>query len=52
MNERPIRVCIVEDDKPTRNGLVKLLRYAPDIVCLGALRTPHVKFHHFNRASY
>lgn len=34
MNERPIRVCLVEDDKPTRDGLVKLLRHAPDIVCL------------------
>ncbi len=31
-----IRVILVEDDSKTRDGLVKLLRLAPDIVCLGA----------------
>ena len=31
-----IGVVLVEDDSKTREGLVKLLRLAPDIVCLGA----------------
>lgn len=31
-----IRVALVEDDAKTREGLVKLLRHAPDIVCVGA----------------
>lgn len=31
-----IRVALVEDDQKTRESLVKLLRHAPDIVCLGA----------------
>ena len=31
-----IRVSIVEDDRATREGYVKLLRHAPDIVCIGA----------------
>lgn len=31
-----IRVCIVEDDPKTREGFVKILRHAPEIVCLGA----------------
>jgi DNA-binding NarL/FixJ family response regulator len=31
-----IRVAIVEDDHGTREGLVKLLRHAPELVCLGA----------------
>jgi len=31
-----IRVALVEDDLKTRESLVKLLRLAPDIVCLGA----------------
>jgi DNA-binding NarL/FixJ family response regulator len=30
-----IRVCIVEDDPKTREGFVKILRHAPEIVCLG-----------------
>ena len=30
-----IRVSIVEDDPKTREGFVKILRYAPEIVCLG-----------------
>lgn len=30
-----IRVILVEDDTKTRDSLVKLLRLAPDIVCLG-----------------
>lgn len=33
-----IRVSIVEDDAPTREGLLKLLRHAPDLVCVGAYR--------------
>ena len=31
-----IRVSIVEDDPKTREGFVKILRHAPEIVCLGA----------------
>lgn len=31
-----IRVSIVEDDPRTREGFVKILRHAPEIVCLGA----------------
>jgi len=31
-----IRVVLVEDDTKTRDSLVKLLRLAPDIVCLAA----------------
>lgn len=31
-----IRVCLVEDHVPTREGFLKLLRHAPDIVCVGA----------------
>ena len=31
-----IRVSIVEDDLKTREGFVKILRHAPEIVCLGA----------------
>jgi len=31
-----IRVAIVEDDRGTREGLVKLLRHSPDLVCVGA----------------
>ena len=31
-----IRICIVEDDPKTREGFVKILRHAPEIVCLGA----------------
>jgi DNA-binding NarL/FixJ family response regulator len=31
-----IRVCLVEDDRTTSEGLVKLLRHAADLVCLGA----------------
>lgn len=34
MSDRVIRVCLVEDDPATRDGLVKLLRHAPDVVCL------------------
>lgn len=34
MSERMIRICLVEDDEATRDGLVKLLKHAPDIVCL------------------
>lgn len=34
MSDNAIRVCLVEDDRATRDGLVKLLRHAPDIVCL------------------
>ena len=30
-----IRVCIVEDDPKTREGFVKILQHAPEIVCLG-----------------
>ena len=30
-----IRVSIVEDDPMTREGFVKILRHAPEIVCLG-----------------
>ena len=30
-----IRVSIVEDDPKTREGFVKILRHAPEIVCLG-----------------
>jgi DNA-binding NarL/FixJ family response regulator len=31
-----IRVCLVEDDRGTREGLASLLRHAPELVCLGA----------------
>lgn len=31
-----IRVSIVEDDRATREGYLKLLRHAPDVVCIGA----------------
>jgi len=31
-----IRVSIVEDDRATREGFVKLLRHSPEIVCLGS----------------
>jgi DNA-binding NarL/FixJ family response regulator len=31
-----IRVCIVEDHRATREAFVKLLRHAPEIVCVGA----------------
>lgn len=31
-----IRVSIVEDDPKTREGFMKILRHAPEIVCLGA----------------
>jgi DNA-binding NarL/FixJ family response regulator len=31
-----IRICLVEDDIATREGLVRLLQHAPEIVCLGA----------------
>jgi len=31
-----IRVCLVEDHSATRESFVKLLRHAPDIVCMGA----------------
>jgi DNA-binding NarL/FixJ family response regulator len=31
-----IRVSIVEDDPKTREGFIKILRHAPEIVCLGA----------------
>jgi DNA-binding NarL/FixJ family response regulator len=31
-----IRVCIVEDHRATRDAFVKLLRHAPEIVCVGA----------------
>src|SRR5437870_5116070 len=31
-----IRVSIVEDDRKTREGFVKILRHSPEIVCLGA----------------
>jgi DNA-binding NarL/FixJ family response regulator len=34
-----IRVSLVEDDAGTRESLVKLLRHAPDIVCLAAYST-------------
>ncbi|MGC3988638.1 MAG: response regulator transcription factor [Chthoniobacteraceae bacterium] len=34
-----IRVSLVEDDRATREGFVKLLRFAPEIVCLGAYAT-------------
>jgi DNA-binding NarL/FixJ family response regulator len=30
-----IRVSIVEDDPMTREGFVKILRHAPEVVCLG-----------------
>ncbi len=37
MNTPPlIRVSLVEDHSATREGFLKLLRHAPDIVCLGA----------------
>lgn len=36
MNDaRMIRVSIVEDDRATREGFVKLLRLSPNIVCFG-----------------
>lgn len=31
-----IRVAIVEDHKPTREALTKLLRHSPELVCVGA----------------
>lgn len=31
-----IRICLVEDHQATRETLLKLLRLAPDVVCLGA----------------
>jgi len=31
-----IRISIVEDDRKTREGFLKLLRHAPDFVCLSA----------------
>jgi DNA-binding NarL/FixJ family response regulator len=34
-----IRVAIVEDDPKTREGFVKILRHAPEIVCLGSFAT-------------
>jgi len=34
-----IRVALVEDDAQTRESLIKLLRHAPDIVCLGAFES-------------
>jgi DNA-binding NarL/FixJ family response regulator len=34
MSDRAIRICLVEDDPATREGLVKLLKHAPDVVCL------------------
>ena len=35
MSKRSL-VSIVEDDRKTREGYLKLLRHAPEIVCLGA----------------
>jgi len=35
----PIRIVLVEDDPGTREGLVELLRHAPDLICLGAFGT-------------
>jgi len=32
----PIRVCLVEDHQPTRVNLIKLLKHAENMVCLGA----------------
>ncbi len=32
----PLRLCLVEDHRPTRESFVKLLRHAHDIVCIGA----------------
>ena len=34
-----IRVALVEDDRGTREGLVGLLRHAPDVACLGAFES-------------
>ncbi len=31
-----IRICLIEDHRATRETLLKLLRLAPDIVCVGA----------------
>lgn len=36
MSTPMIRVSMVEDDRATREGFVKLLRHVPQIVCLGA----------------
>ena len=32
----PLRLCLVEDHRSTRESFIKLLRHAPDVVCIGA----------------
>ena len=32
----PLRLCLVEDHRATRESFIKLLRHADDIVCMGA----------------
>lgn len=36
INPPIIRVCVVEEDRRTREGIVKLLRHLPELLCLGA----------------
>jgi len=37
-----IRICIVEDDRATREGYLQLLGLAPHIVCLGAYESAEI----------
>jgi DNA-binding NarL/FixJ family response regulator len=47
----PIRVALVEDDHGTREGLVELLRHAPNLTCIGAYETTAEAEHEIPRLS-